>query len=133
MALVSSLLCGAQELTTNGAKVVLVVDEKTSEITQIELFSNFQQLKEATIEKNYPNSQFYMGLLKGNYSLKNNEVVPGYGATVTMYTNRQFYPGEQEFVKEDLKPGQQLRLGKIKAKVLSSKKGELIVKTVLKQ
>ena len=119
----------AQTRTTNEAKVILVVSEKSDEISHLELFNTFQKMNSPEVLEKYPNSQFYIGLLEGSYELNKNNIIPIKGSTIIMYTDRQYLSGNILFPSDKFSAGDQLDLGSIKAKVVSKKKGELILKT----
>ena len=119
----------AQVLSTKEAKVILVVDETKETVSHIELFGNFQLMKRAEVLEKYPNCRFYIGLLEGSYELNKNSVIPINGSTIIMYTDRQYLSNTKFFTSDKLSIGDQLALGSIKAKVVSKKKGELILKT----
>ncbi|WP_273568798.1 hypothetical protein [Maribacter halichondriae] len=74
------------------------------------------------ILKEYPNSMFYIGLLKGSYELNKNTITPVRGSTVIMYTNKQFFPGNQFFPGDQFSPDDPFDLGNAKAKVISKKR-----------
>ncbi|MGB5434978.1 MAG: hypothetical protein WBM98_03730 [Maribacter sp.] len=119
----------AQVLSTKEAKVIMVVDETNETVSHIELFGNFQQMKKAEVLEKYPNSHFYIGLLEGSYELNKNNVIPTHGSTVIMYTDRQYLSINTLFPSDKFTVGDELDIGSIKAKVVSKKKGELILKT----
>ena len=124
-----SVNANAQVLSTKEVKVILVVDEKKDAVSHIELFGNFQLMKRTEVLEKYPNCQFYIGLLEGSYELNNNIVIPIKGSTVIMYTDRQYILNNTLLPSDKLDAGDQLDLGQVKAKVVSKKKGELILKT----
>ncbi|MEX0289603.1 MAG: hypothetical protein AB3N14_10885 [Flavobacteriaceae bacterium] len=120
----------AQQRTTKETKVIFVVNESTHQVSQMRLFLEIKEnyTKEEILKK-YPNSKFYIGLLEGNFKKESGQIIPGEGATVIMYTNKQYFPEEHFFPGDNLFPGDNFNLGKAKAKVVSSKKGELILRT----
>ena len=79
--------------------------------------------------KKYKDSKFYVGLLKGSYELNNNNLEPKDNTTIVVFTEKRIFPVIEFFPAEDLAPGDSIELGKAKAKVVSNKKGELILKT----
>ncbi len=85
----------AQTRTTNEAKVILVVSEKSDEISHLELFNTFEKMKGNEILEKYPNCQFYIGLLQGSYELNENDVIPLMGSTIIMYTDRHYLSGNR--------------------------------------
>lgn len=119
----------AQTRSTKESKVVLVFDENTVKVSGVELFTNFQKMKMETALRKYPNSKFFIGLLQGNYHLDEGTVIPGEGATITVYTQKQFWWNEQISWSEGYNIGDGITIGQKNAKVLSSKKGELILRT----
>lgn len=120
----------AQVLSTKEAKVILVVNEKSNIISHIELFNTFQKMEHPDVLEKYPDSKFYIGLLEGSYELNNNNVLPTKESSITMYTDRQFLSGNTLFPIDNFSVGEQLSLGKFKAKVISKKKGELVLKAL---
>ncbi|MGB5205601.1 hypothetical protein [Eudoraea sp.] len=125
----SIFLGSAQSLTTTETKVVLVVNGDSEKITHIELFNTFQKMKQKEVYTKYADAKFYIGLLEGSYTLKEKNVMLGKGAIITIYTNRRFFPRDSFVFQEHFVPGDRLELGKTMAKVISNKKGELILKT----
>ena len=119
-------LGSAQSLTTTETKVILVVNEDLEKITHIALFDTFQKMKRQEVYTKYASAKFFIGLLEGSYTLKGKNVMLDKGATITMYTNSQFFPRESFVAQERFVPGDRLGLGKTPAKVISNKKGELI-------
>jgi hypothetical protein len=69
-----------------------------------------------TLPKKYPNSKFYLGLLKGSFELKNNVIEPKIDAIITMYTDKQLFSNDK-FIRSD-----NITTGKLKTQILSSKK-----------
>ncbi len=112
----------AQTRTTKETKVVLVVNKKTNEITNMELFD--VKNAEMVLPKKYPNSKFYIGVLKGNFELNKDVIEPKSGALITMYTDKQLFSSDK-FIKSE-----NITIGKVKTQIISSKKGELILKTL---
>jgi hypothetical protein len=125
----SMFLGSAQTLTTTETKVVLVVNGDSEKITHIELFNTFQKMKRQEVYTKYADAKFYIGILEGSYTLKEKNVMLDKGAIITMYTKRQFFPRDSFVFEERFVPGDRLELGKTTAKVISNKKGELILKT----
>lgn len=127
--LFSSEVAQAQQHLTKEAKVILAVDAKSEKVTHMMLFVKVQAMHEKELRSKYPNAKFYIGLLKGSYASGSHGIIPGKNATIIMYTDKQFFPTER-FSREDrLSPGDEINIGTIKTKVISNKKGELIVKT----
>lgn len=110
----------AQTRTTNEAKVILVVDKVSNEITNIELFNT--QITENEMSKKYLKSMFFLGLFKGRYALKNNAIIPKSESIITVFTDKLL------FSNTEFSPGKNLMLGSLKTQEISRKKGELILK-----
>ncbi|QCX01598.1 hypothetical protein FGM00_16320 [Aggregatimonas sangjinii] len=119
----------AQERVTKEAKIIVVVNEKLDAVEQIELYASFQKLKEKQLEEKYAHHKFFLGVLKGTYTITENWIVPGKNTTIVMYTDKRFYPPDQFYRGDDLAPGDALNLGTTMAKVIANKQGELILKT----
>lgn len=119
----------AQTLSTKETKVVLSVDSESQSVTAMTLFTTIQKMNKAMLKEKYSDCKFYIGLLKGNYEIKGTAVIPKEGTTVIMFTEKQIFPEAFLFSSEDLSPGDSFDIGKTKAKVVSNKKGELILKT----
>jgi hypothetical protein len=105
-----------------------VVSANSATVTHLELLNTFQKMKQEEIAKKYPNSRFYLGLLAGSYELAKNELTPLGETTIIMYTEKQFYPAGHFLSENEFSPGDEFDLGKTKGKVMSMKKGELILK-----
>lgn len=129
MLMANFLTVGAQTHSTKETKVVLVVSSKTGAVTHIALFHNFQNLKKEEIYEKYTDHKFYIGLLKGSYGIDNDVIVPQENTTIIMYTEKQVFPEEYFSRADNLMPGDRFDLGKTKAEVVSSKKGELVLRT----
>jgi hypothetical protein len=111
----------AQTRTTKEAKVILVVDKDSNQITNIELFNT--QITENEMNKKYLKSVFFLGLFKGRYELNNNAIMPKSESIITIYTDKLL------FSNSEFSPGKNIKIGSIKTKEISRKKGELILKT----
>ena len=122
-------VCHAQTLSTKETKVVLIVDSKSDSVTEMTLFTTMQKMDKELLKKKYSDCKFYIGLLKGSYEIKGVNIVPKEGTTVIMFTEKQIFPEAFLFSSEDLSPGDSFDIGKTKARVVSNKKGELILKT----
>jgi len=125
MLIVSSTM-SAQARTTNETKLTLVVNKENTKVIDLELFDENEV---ANIKRRYPGSKLFIGLLKGSFELEKRKVKPNKGATITIFTERQFFPNEKFFQKENLATGDHLNIGNLKAKITSSAKGELIITT----
>lgn len=112
----------AQTRSTKETKVVLIVSQKTNEVSGLELFET--QNTENILPKKYPGNTFYLGILKGTYELHNNVVLPKSGAIITVYTDKQLFSENHLSLKESI------NFGSVKTKVVSRNKGELILKTL---
>ncbi|MGB5666492.1 MAG: hypothetical protein WBM53_06575, partial [Maribacter sp.] len=119
----------AQSLTTKETKVVLVVKGASEGIRKLALFNTFEKMKGNEILEKYPNCQFYIGLLQGSYELNENDVIPLMGSTIIMYTDQPYLSSNRILPSIRYFAGDQLDMGSGKAKVVSDKKGELILKT----
>lgn len=115
-------LSQAQIRSTNETNVILVVHKDSNQITNIELYKD--QITKNEMFKKYPNNLFYLGLFKGSYKLNNNAIIPSTGSIITMYTEKILF-SESKFL-----PKEEITIGNIKTRILSSKKGELILKTI---
>jgi len=130
--LASILLGHAQSKTTKTTKetkVIMVVEGTAEGITQVVLFNTFEKMKGNEIFGKYPNSQFYIGLLQGRYEVNDDKVTPSKGSTIIMYTDRHYLSSNRIPPSDGFSVGDHLNLGSGKAKVVSNKKGELILKT----
>ena len=115
-----------QTKTTKETKVIAVIMD--DRFAALELFENTNNQKERLLKK-YPKSKFYIGLLKGRYEIKEQTVIPLSEATITLFTAKQVFKDDVLFKNKKLKQGETINIGKTKAKVVASKKGELIIKT----
>lgn len=119
----------AQQRTTKETKIVVVVDEATNFITAMELFDAMAKHEKQSVHKTYPGCKFYVGLLKGGYEMIDRGIVPALNTTITMFTTKEYFPVVQAFPGDQFVPGDPFDIGSIKAAVVSSKEGELIIKT----
>ena len=126
--LLVSMMCNAQTHSTKETKIVLAVNSKSDTVTHIILFNTFQKMEREEIFKIYRGSKFYIGLLRGSYEPQNNCVNPASDATIIMYTEKEFFPGEPFLSEDNLSAGDRLDLGKKKAEVVSSRRGELTLR-----
>lgn len=122
--IVISNAVNAQSRSTNETKLTLVVNKENTKILDLELFDEKQV---DNINKKHPESKLFIGLLKGSYELEERRVKPNKGATITIFTNRQFYPNEKFFPKENLAAGEHLSIGSTEAKITSNREGELVL------
>lgn len=119
----------SQVLSTKEAKVILVVDEKKEAVSHIELYGNFQLMKRAEVLEKYPNCQFYIGLMEGSYEVVQTQVYPQIGTAIIIFNSQPLFRDTNIVFTEHYSPGDLLKIGKTEARVISNKKGELIIKT----
>ena len=119
----------AQERTTKETKVIVVINEKSDTAEHIELLANFQKLKREQLREKYAHHNFFLGVLKGSYTFRENWILPSKNTTIIMYTDKQLYPLGQYYQGDNLAPGDEFDLGDAKAKVVAYKQGELTLKT----
>ena len=120
--LFSMSVLNAQTRSTKETKVVLIVSQKTGEVSGLELFEI--QNSENILPKKYPGNTFYLGILKGTFELNQNVVQPKSGAIITIYTDKQLFSEDEFSLKESI------NFGSAKTKVVARNKGELILKTL---
>lgn len=116
------LFSSAQTKSTNETKVVFILSQKTNEVFGITLLDT--KSSENVLPTKYPNHIFYLGILKGSYELSDTLVQPLSGSTITVYTDKMLF-SEDQFSHLD-----HINFGNVKTKVISKKKGELILKTL---
>ena len=114
----------SQARNTNETKLTLIVNKENTRILDLELFDEKQA---DNIKKRYPESKLFIGLLKGSYELEQRKISPNTGATITIFTERQFFPNEKFFPSEKLNTGDHLNIGFTKTKITSNTKGELVL------
>lgn len=127
--LLGSLFSRGQTRSTKATKIVLVVNQKSNSVEHIELLVSFQKKKKKELAGSYTNHKFFLGVLKGKYSLEKERIIPGNNTTIILYTEKQFTIPEPYIHGDSLTLGDEFNLGKIKAKVVANKKGELTLKT----
>ncbi len=110
----------AQTRSTVETKVILVVNKDSNQITNIELFN--PKITENEMLKKYSKSIFFFGLFKGRYELNNNVILPKSESIITMYTDKQLFSNSQFLFSKNMK------IGNLKAKEISRKKGEISIK-----
>jgi len=85
----------AQKRMNKETKIVLVVSEKTNLVTNLAIYAEMQDLMntrgKTLISKKYPNSKFYLGLLKGDYKVERFGLGPVIGTLITIYTNKELF------------------------------------------
>ncbi len=120
--LFSTMMLQAQSMTTNGFKVVVVMNEKTDQLLAIEQIDNLKNNKK--LSDQYPDARFYIGILKGTYEIQERVIVPKSGAEIAIYTDNELY--------FDLKLPENslIKKGKAKIKIVANKNGELLLKTL---
>ncbi|WP_299011652.1 hypothetical protein [uncultured Tenacibaculum sp.] len=102
----------------SGSKIILIVDNKTNKIQNIELFETMQNPE--IVKKKYPNSSFYKGMLYGNYSLvPTNNTVSAFDIKNSYISGDQFIPGDTFIL-----------LKNIKTKIKENKNGIVVLKTI---
>lgn len=126
----------AQTRTDKATKIVLVVNEKTNLVTDLAIYAEIQRLMNTRgttlIDKKYPNSNFYLGLLKGNYKVASGSIIPGRSATIIMYTNKGILEDRLgNFDKMgDFRQGDVVKLGRSEAAVISKLPVEMTLKVL---
>ncbi len=115
----------AQSKTTKETRVVVVITKE--EISTLVHYERFRSSRELFLKK-YDKSKFFIGVLKGKYRVENDQILPLPEATITIYTEKQIFNKAGLFSKEKPKPGDLLKVGKIKAKVITAGKEEITVK-----
>tara|TARA_R110002126_G_scaffold4147_1_gene22205 strand:+ start:559 stop:972 length:414 start_codon:yes stop_codon:yes gene_type:complete len=114
--------CSAQTLSTNETKIVFILSKKTNSVSGITLL-DIDNSKNV-LPNTYPNHIFYLGILIGSYELSDNLVIPLTESTITIYTDKALF-SEEQFSHLD-----HINFGSVKTKVISKKKGEIILKTL---
>jgi hypothetical protein len=123
----------AQNKNLKATIVVFVVKNKANTITALELF-NQQELQ--VLIKKYPNSKFYLGLLEGEFSIKDNLVYPNTNTSIIVYTNKNellgdiFLSGDTFLPGDIFKSGHKFFINDIKLQVIERSKSQLVFKTL---
>ncbi|RPD96620.1 hypothetical protein EGM88_09665 [Aureibaculum marinum] len=120
----------AQTIATNETKIIVAVNKTDNTIDKLVFYNTFKELSTKEVEKKYPKNAFYLGLLKGLYTVENNEIQMGKEATLTLYSNKQYYPKDNKFSSEKIKIGNSIIIGSAKTQVVSNKDGEITIKTI---
>ncbi|WP_143144230.1 hypothetical protein [Flaviramulus basaltis] len=127
----------AQSRSLKTTKVVCVVENRTNNIVGLELFD--QQESKALIKK-YPKSKFYLGILKGTFTVKDNLVKPSKNTSIIIYTNKNELPGDMFIPGDMFLPGDMFIPGDMfstghnffinnsKLQVIESSKSQLVFK-----
>ena len=119
----------AQTIATNETKIIVVVKKAENTINKLVYYNTFKDLSHQDKEKKYPKCAFYLGLLKGKYSIDNDELELGNEATLTVYTNKQYHPKDGTLSSKDLKLGVSVQIGNAKTLVVTNKEGEITLTT----
>ncbi len=119
----------AQTIATNESKIIVVVNKAENTIDKLLHYNTFNELSTLEIEKKYPKSNFYLGLLKGKYRITNDEIELGKAATLTIYANKKYYPKDDKLSSKDIKIGKTIQIGNTKTIVVTNKDGEIILTT----
>ena len=118
----------SQTHTTNETPIVLLTSIESDIILGIELLNNFWAKSENDVLIAYPDCKFYKGLLKGAYDRTESLIIPLTGTLITIYTNEQIFLRGNFLSESELSVGDAFKIGKTKSKIISSKKGELMLK-----
>ena len=110
----------AQTRSTAETKVILVVNNDSNQITNIELFK--PEITENEMSKKYIKSIFIYGLFKGRYELNDNVILPKSESIITMYTDKQLF-SNNKFI-----PSKNIKIGNLNTTEISRKKGEITIK-----
>lgn len=116
----------AQPMVTKEAKILLVMDLDARDFKTMELFKDQNSLKTLVIK--YPGYGVYIGLLEGGYELYENHIRPEEDAVITIYTDQQLFAGNSSFPSEIYPVGEVFKMQGNEVRVVSNKKGELILK-----
>lgn len=122
-------ICAAQERITKEVKIILAVNQKSEIVEFVELLVEFQKMNKDELLKRYNDHKFFLGILEGSYSPNKHGISIGNKTTITMYTNKQFFPSDKFSTGDDLLPGDTFKLGNVEGEVLANSKGELKIKT----
>jgi len=128
LALLFSSINDFQQRSTTGMKIILIVDSESNTVSKVTPLDTFQRMLVSEVHKKYPQCHFYTGSLKGNYTLVDTSVIPAVNATVTMYTEKEFFRFGQYSGATSFNAGDDFSLGKVSSKITSNKKGELNLK-----
>jgi hypothetical protein len=119
-------------------KVVFVIENGTNTITALELFN--QEETKALLKK-YPNSKFYLGLLLGEFTVKDNMVSPSINTSITIYTNKNeltdgnlliddtLLQGDTFLPGDPFNSGHKFFINNTKLQVIERSKSQLVFKT----
>lgn len=123
--LLFSSIVDFQERSTTGMKIILIVDPEANTVSSVTPLDTFKRMLVSEVYEKYPQCHFYMGGLKGNYTLVDALVVPAENALVIMYTEKEFFRSGEYSGATSLNEGDYFNLGKVPSKITSNKKGEL--------
>jgi len=127
---------GQRRTPKKATKVVMEVDKKTNKVKSLQRYDEIEETYREKIDfkKNYANSKFYSGLLRGKYKVGKNGIEPILNSTISVNISKQFFPGDQ-FIPGDqflpgnqFLPGDQFILGRTKTKIVSNKRGRLVLR-----
>jgi hypothetical protein len=101
---------GSMANNIDGLKIILIVDNQTQKVKNIELFETMQDMKQ--VNNRYPKSSFYAGVLNGKYAVRmkilvdiekpdwnnmvsngNYSIEPAKGSVISLNTKEPFVPG----------------------------------------
>ncbi|RPD96622.1 hypothetical protein EGM88_09675 [Aureibaculum marinum] len=120
---------------TKSTNLVFVMNNKTKNVTQLVLATDFPTDVKMAIKK-YPSSSFFKGQIVGKYKKTNLGAQPYANTLLVMFTNQPVFSGvnlisgEKIFPGDHFLPGDHFDLGKTKAKIVSFKNSRLEVKTL---
>ena len=113
-------------MVTKETKVLLVMDLEAKDFKAMELFNDQDSLEIISIK--YPGHGVYIGLLQGGYELSENGIRPEEDAVITIYTDQRLFAGNLDFPSENYSLGREFKMQGNGIRVVSNKKGELILK-----
>ena len=116
----------AQTMSTNEAKVVVVVDTGDNTIQSLVLFTD-SEIEEERLQQKYSDCKFYIGLMEGSYEVVQTMVRPQTGTTIIVFNNQPIFGDNDMVFTEYYNPGDLIKIGKKLARVVSNNKGELIL------
>ncbi|MCG2461582.1 hypothetical protein K8352_12550 [Flavobacteriaceae bacterium F89] len=116
----------AQPMVTKETKVLLVMDPVTEDFRFMELFDDRNNVE--TLGVKYPGHGIYIGLLQGGYELHDERIRPEGNAVITIYTDQQLIAGNLDFPEKNYPIGRDFKMQGNSVRVVSNKKGELILK-----
>ncbi|MEM6630586.1 MAG: hypothetical protein AAF694_12985 [Bacteroidota bacterium] len=151
-------LCHAQNRSDKGIKVVFVVEQGSHRIRSLQTEQAFARIHKDEILEHYPESDFFTGLLKGQFENTRYGVIPTRNATLVLFTDKpalsrdvcprcaksfpiealipggdQFIPGGDQFNPREEKSipgGDQFVIGELEGRIVRYKNRELFVRVV---